>query len=85
MATTTVTINDVDLVIYYDYEPYEPATRHAPAEGGVIEYRAICINGDNVDGMLGGWVMDKVSAAVDEDIARCKREAEEDRAMARAA
>ena len=83
--TVTVTICDVDLVVSYDYTPYRPATRWEPAEGGDVEITAIRIGHDNVDGLLGGWVMDKLYEAVDKDIKERRRDVAEDKSMARAA
>ncbi len=85
MTIATVTINDVELSVSYTWTPFEPATRHSPAEGGDIEYHGIYINGDNVDCMLAEWVHDKIDAAVNADIDQRKRDAAEDRAMAMAA
>lgn len=85
MNTVTVTIFDVELVVSYDYTPYCPATRWEPAEGGDIDIRGIHLDGHNVDGMLAGWVHDKIGDAIGEDIAKRRRDAAEDRAMARAA
>ena len=84
-ATVTVTIFDVDLTVAYDYTPYRPATHWEPEEGGDIEITGIHLDGHNVDGMLAGWVHDQIDQAIDVDIADRRREAEENRAMARRA
>lgn len=84
-ATATITICDVDIAVSYDYTPYQPATHWNPAEGGDVEITAIHIGEDSIDGMLAEWVMDKISEGIDKNIAEARREAEEDRAMARAA
>ena len=84
-STVTVTIFDVDLVVSYSYTPYRPATHWEPEEGGDVEISGIHLDGKNVDGMLAEWVHDKIDAAIDADIKERRSEAEEYRAMARAA
>ena len=85
MSTVTVTIFDVDLLVSYEYTPYRPATHWEPEEGGDIEIIGIHLDGKDVDGMLAEWVHDKIDAAIDDDIKQRRRDAEEHRAMARAA
>ena len=85
MACLTVTIFDVDLLVAYDYTPYRPATFWHPAEGGDVEITGIHLDSKSVDGMLAEWVHDKINAAIDVDIKERRKQAEEDRAEARAA
>ena len=84
MAIATVKIGDVVLTVEYSHTPYIPASRNEPAEGGETEYIGIYTSG-NLDGLLHAFVHDKIDAAINADIDQRKRDAAEDRAMARAA
>lgn len=43
----TVLGDDAEVVVYFDFEPYDPGDRNHPPTGPDVTLNAVCVNGDS--------------------------------------
>lgn len=79
-----VTINDVDLTVYFSTTDFRAATFSQPADGGEIEIEAIYLEGNEISELLADAITEQIVDKLRQEAAEMQREAEEGEAERRA-